>query len=361
MNKTFLFSIILLLLSIFIIFFNQNHYIGIFLFSFSSNMILMPEFIKLLRKLNPNGQPIRQDGPESHILSKKLTQTGGGILLVLLSILISFFYCDFKIILPIYLTLILFTILGFYDDYKKISKKNSKGVSEKFKLLLQLIFSLLITIILYKTVPGIQNIYIPFLSNTIDIGLFFIPFGVFIIIACSNALNLTDGLDSLAITQLIIILLFFGLTILGFSHIGEFLNKIISISYMEINTEIFKFILILLGISFGFLWFNTFPAKIFMGDSGSLSLGALIGVFALIFKSSLILPIIGFIIMLESISVILQVSYFKYTKKKYSEGKRIFLMAPIHHHFEKQNIHETQIMTRMMIFSLISLAISLII
>lgn len=345
-KKNFIISIFILLIIIFCFFKNGPSNLNILLLSFALNVSLMPFFIDFLKKMNPSGQPIREDGPTSHLQNKKGTQTGGGIFLIFFTICTSLIFCDFKIIWPIYLTLILFISLGIYDDYLKISKSNSKGISEISKFMMQFFFGTIISFLIYKQFPYVSKIYIPFFGMIFDLGIWFIPFGIFIIIASSNALNLTDGLDGLAITQFISIACFFLLTLFGFGKISQFL-----IEY-KLNQEMIKFLFIILGSSFAFLFYNTFPARIFMGDSGSLALGALIGSLSLIFLMPLMLGIFGFIIVIEVLSVIIQVGYFKYTKKKTGAGKRIFLMTPIHHHFEKKNIHENSITIRMFLISI---------
>lgn len=352
-NKIYSIGAFVFLFSILLILKNGFENLNIFTLCASIGLLIMPFFIKFLKKINPNGQPIRDLGPESHLESKKMTPTAGGIFIILGIMLSSLFFCDFQILMPTYLCLILFLGLGFYDDYLKILKSNSRGISEMTKFIGQFLFSSIIVVLIYLKFPDVTKIYIPFFKQIFDIGIWFIPFGIFIIIASSNALNLTDGLDGLAISQFIIIIGFFILTLLGFSESSKFLTNAI------LNSEMLKFLTITLSFSIVFLWFNTFPAKIFMGDAGSLSLGALIGALSLIFLMPLMLSIFGAIIVFEVLSVIIQVSYFKYTKKKTGEGKRIFLMSPIHHHFEKKNIHENSIVIRMMIISVIMAIISM--
>lgn len=352
-KKVYSIGLIIFLFAIFFVFRDGFTNLNIFMISFVLNLASMPMMIKFLKKINPGGQPIREDGPDSHLETKKGTPTGGGIVMILWILIISFVFSDFKILAPIYLTIIFFMILGFYDDYLKILKSNSKGISEISKFMAQFFFATIITVFIYKQFPDVTKIYIPFLRDVFDIGPWFLPFGIFIIIASSNALNLTDGLDGLAITQFIVIISFFLLSLFGLSFSGKFLTNEI------LNLEMIRFLFIILGASISFLWYNTFPAKIFMGDSGSLSLGALIGSLSLIFLMPLMLAIFGSVIVMEVMSVILQVGYFKYTKKKTGEGKRIFLMTPIHHHFEKKNIHENSIVIRMLIFSIFMMIISL--
>jgi phospho-N-acetylmuramoyl-pentapeptide-transferase len=322
--------------------FNNDFIGGVLIKSFASSIIFMPKFILLMRKLQKHGQPIRADGPQSHLI-KKNTPTMGGLFIVVFSVILSMIYCNTHMVYIPILSLIFYGILGFYDDFLKIKKNNSKGLKPKQKLIVQIGMAAFFTFSIYAQNPDITKIYLPFFG-LLDITVwFFLPLGTATIISASNAFNLTDGLDSLAITQFFVIATFFVCVALGLTHHADFIN---SFFY---NKEIAKFLMVTIGVGGSFLWFNSFPAKIFMGDVGSLALGAMLGVISLLFALPLVLIISGIVMVAETISVIIQVYYFRKTKGQ----RRFFLMAPLHHHFEKLGIHENQITQAMLIVSII--------
>ena len=308
-----------------------------------------PYLIRLISKFQLEGQPIRLDGPQSHLIAKKGTPTMGGFI-ILLSILISILlWSSFKsqILWPCLFVMISFGLIGFFDDYKKISNNSSDGVSGKTKILLEIFFALIF--VFWSTSLNLDNqelLSLPFLKNVyINLGYFFIPFIVFVIIGSANAVNLTDGLDGLAIVPIMIVALTFAL-------ICYLAGNIIFSNYLYINYvpgagELTILCGALIGSALGFLWYNAPPAMVFMGDTGSLALGATLGAIAVMIKHEIVLAIVGGLFVIEALSVIIQVGYFK------STGKRFFLMAPLHHHFEKKGWPESQIVIRFWIITII--------
>ena len=300
--------------------------------------------------------PIRDDGPEDHIVKKIGTPTMGGVI-ILLGLLISvFFWADLtnlNILFCIYIA-ISFGLLGAFDDFKKIKYSNSSGISSKLKIILQ-IFLAVIGICLYVysvDYQDITNLYFPFFKNLIiNLGWFFIPFSVFVIIGSSNAVNLTDGLDGLATVPVILVAACFAF--ISYVTGNIVFSDYLQIPYIEGTGEVSIFCGAIIGSCLGFLWFNAPPAKIFMGDTGSLSLGGSLAAIAIIVKHEIVLAIIGGLFVLETVSVIIQVASFKLT------GKRIFKMAPIHHHFEKKGWAESTIVIRFWIIAIILALIGL--
>ena len=314
-----------------------------FLFSFLICFVLGDSFIKLFKKFQGKGQPIREDGPESHF-SKAGTPTMGGIMILGSAFISTLVFADLsnKYIWLIWFVIISHAILGFMDDYLKVKKSNAAGVRGKLKLLFQLIIASIACFVIHDLSPEAYNthVIIPFFQEyPLNVSYLYIPFGLFIMLASSNGANLTDGLDGLVSIPLILNFTFFGFVAYSME------SAIITIPNAS---EISILCASLVGGILGFLWYNSNPAQIFMGDVGSLSLGAGIGVMSIILKHELWLAIVGMIFVIESLSVIIQVYYFKW-----SGGKRIFKMAPIHHHFEKAGIPEVKVVIRFWIFSLI--------
>ncbi|WP_347938919.1 phospho-N-acetylmuramoyl-pentapeptide-transferase [Rickettsia oklahomensis] len=308
-----------------------------------------PMLIKFLRTLQKNGQPIRLDGPASH-QTKAGTPTMGGIIIILSSCLATLLLADLtnKYIWITLFGFISFGIIGFIDDYAKITKNSHYGVRGKSKLLLQGIISLIICILLEYTDKNPSHLLnIPFFKNlSLDLGYFYIVFAIFVIVGSSNAVNLTDGLDGLATVPI-------AFTAGSFALISYLVGNLIYSNYLQLtyipNTgELTVLCAGLVGSCLGFLWFNSQPAEVFMGDTGSLSLGGILGIISVITKHEVVLSIVGGLFVLETASVILQVYYFKATK-----GKRIFKMAPLHHHFEKHGWAESKVVIRFWIISVI--------
>ena len=305
-------------------------------------------------------QFIRDDGPETH-QDKAGTPTMGG-LLILTSVLISVLLwsrLDQPPVLILLLSISWVGLLGFIDDYYKVTRQKSLGLSVKQKILFQLLGALAISIYLYHTdslsSKGTPNtaLVFPFFKNfRPDIGILYIPFASIVIVGASNAVNLTDGLDGLAIGCVIFVAATFG--VLGYLTSHQKLADYLDIVHLPINGEASTiFCAALIGSGLGFLWYNCHPAQIFMGDTGSLALGGVIGTIALLIKQEILLVIVGGIFVAEALSVILQVSSFRI------RGKRIFKMAPLHHHFEQIGWKETQVVTRFWIIALILMLIAL--
>ena len=300
--------------------------------------------------------PIRQDGPIDHIIKKSGTPTMGGLIIIIGMISGTLLWADLKntfIWTLIFVSLGLGT-LGFVDDLLKIKFENSRGLNFKLKFLGQLAISLIALYILtqHSDHEYLYNLYFPFFKNLIfHLGLFFIPFALFVIIGSSNAVNLTDGLDGLATVPVMLVAL-------SFTFISYVVGNIIFAEYLQLQYipgvgEISIFCGSIVGSCLGFLWYNAPPAKIFMGDTGSLSLGGSLAAVAIIVKHEIVLAIVGGLFVLETVSVIIQVISFKLT------GKRVFMMAPIHHHFEKKGWAESTIVIRFWIISIILALIGL--
>jgi phospho-N-acetylmuramoyl-pentapeptide-transferase len=294
--------------------------------------------------------------------TKAGTPTMGGII-VLISILIpTLLWANITnwFIIIIFITTLSLGLVGFLDDYLKVIKKYPKGLIGKYKVVGQVAVGLIIGGMIYffpeLFSPAMEQFKtlttIPFQKYlNFDWGILYIPMVIFILTATSNAVNLTDGLDGLSIGTVGIAT--FALALIAYVTGNFTFAKYLSIMYISGSGELTIFAASIVGASLGFLWFNSYPAKVFMGDTGSLALGGAIGGLAILLKKEFLLPILGGIFFAETLSVIIQVSYFKYTKKKYGEGRRIFLMSPLHHHFEKKGLHESKIVTRFYIVAII--------
>lgn len=314
----------------------------------------MPHFIGLVRKVG-KGQPIRDDGPKDHMV-KQGTPTMGGLVVVLVVTISSLLLCNLSV-LTVWLTLgafVAFGALGFLDDFSKVNKQNSyDGLSEKQKLIGQFLISvaLLLPVVLLTPLGNLE-ILVPFVKDTsLYLGLLFVPLATFVMVGTSNAVNFTDGLDGLAIGPILTVALTYGvLTYLtGDLDFAKYL-KLVHMPYLG---EVSIILAGLVGGGLGFLWYNAFPAQIFMGDTGSMAFGGILGYIAILSNQALILPICGGIFVVEAMSVIIQRYYYKLTKK------RFFRMAPLHHHFELGGMPETKIIVRAWIISAILAAVSL--
>jgi len=310
----------------------------------------------VIRKLATyKGQPVRDDGPESHF-SKAGTPTMGGAL-ILLSIAIStLLWGDLgnRYIWIALLTTLAFGAIGFIDDYKKLVRQDPKGLASRYKYLWQSVFGLAAAIALYMTatVPEETQLIVPFFKDVaINLGLFYVVLTYFVIVGTSNAVNLTDGLDGLAIMPTIMVAgaLAIMAYVAGHSEFADYLH----IPNIDGVGEVAIFCMALMGAGIGFLWFNTYPAMVFMGDVGALALGAALGVVAVMVRQEIVLIIMGGIFVIETLSVIIQVASFKLT------GKRVFRMAPIHHHYELKGWPEPRVIVRFWIISLILVLIGL--
>ena len=300
--------------------------------------------------------PIREDGPKEHIIKKIGTPTMGGVLILIGLFSGVLLWADLLNPFNWFLIYIVasFGLLGAYDDLKKIKGKSSAGISSKLKILIQIILALIgIGILTYLADPvDLKNLYIPFFKNIIiNLSWFFIPFYVFVIVGASNAVNLTDGLDGLATVPVILVAACFAF--ISYVTGNIVFSDYLQIPYIEGVGEVSIFCGSIIGACLGFLWFNAPPAKIFMGDTGSLALGGSLGAISIITKHEIVLAITGGLFVFEAFSVIVQVISFKLT------GKRIFKMAPIHHHFEKKGWQESTVVIRFWIISIILAMIGL--
>lgn len=312
---------------------NQLNIYTSFLLGFIVSLILGKLLIKKLTILK-YGQSIREEGPKSHF-KKTGTPTMGGIIFILSFLIVILVNYNFNIDLFIIIVASLgLALIGFIDDYKIIKLKSNEGISPKQKIVSQILVALLVSILGYYYLGS--DVFIPFISRSFEMRLFYIPFNIFFVVALTNSVNLTDGLDGLSTTVTIIVLSFF---------------LIVSVVLKENFLAII--IISMIGALFGFLYYNWNPAKIFMGDVGSLSLGGLIASLAIVLKLQLLIPIVGVIYMLETISVIIQVYFFK----RY--GKRVFKMTPIHHHYELSGYSEKNIVKKFTLVTIIGCLIGL--
>jgi phospho-N-acetylmuramoyl-pentapeptide-transferase len=309
-----------------------------------------PWMISLLRLRQGKGQPIREDGPQSHLLTKRGTPTMGG-LMILAGVLIStLLWANLE---NHYFWIVLFVTMGFgaigfYDDYLKVTKQSHKGFSGRSRLAIEaLIAALACLAISYMATPGLANkVALPFSKDLIfNLGWFFVVFGGFVIVGAGNAVNITDGLDGLAIVPVMIAAGTFGF--IAYLAGNAVFSNYLQIHFVPGTGELAVICGALIGAGLGFLWFNAPPAQIFMGDTGSLALGGLLGTVAVAAKHEIVLAIVGGLFVLEIFSVIIQVTSFKLT------GKRVFKMAPIHHHFEQLGWTEPQVVIRFWIVSVV--------
>ena len=320
-----------------------------------------PKIISYLQR-KQIGETIRELGPESHHL-KAGTPTMGGIIILLSVVLPVLLWANIN---SIYIILVLvgtvwLGIVGFIDDYLKVIKKKSKGLIARYKLLGQVILGLVVGSAVYF-MPEFAHYNtqttLPFVKNmNFDFAFLYIPAVIFIITATSNAVNLTDGLDGLAIGSMLIVML--AVAIISYVTGNKIYADYLNVIYLPGSGELTIFIAAFIGAGLGFLWFNFYPAQVFMGDTGSLALGGAFGIIMILIKKELLIPILGGVFFIETLSVIIQRMYFKYTKKKFGEGKRIFKMAPLHHHYELLGWAEPKIVMRFYIVSILFVILSL--
>ncbi len=318
------------------------------------SLMVGPWMIRYLSKYNI-GQSIRDDGPESHF-SKAGTPTMGGALILVAIIISTLLWSDLssRFVWVVLFVTAGFGIIGWIDDYKKIALGNSKGLSSRQKYLWQSVIGLTAALILFYTakMPIETQLIVPFIKSLVfDLGWMYVVLAYFVIVGSSNAVNLTDGLDGLAILPTVLVGGALGVFayVTGNSNFAGYLG----IPYIPGVGEMVVFCGALVGAGLGFLWFNTYPAQVFMGDVGALALGAALGVIAVIVRQELVLFIMGGIFVVETVSVILQVASYKLT------GRRIFRMAPLHHHFELKGWPEPRIIVRFWIITLILVLIGL--
>jgi len=317
-------------------------------------VILGPWIINRLKRLSMT-QQIRDDGPKTH-MGKTGTPTMGGLLIILCILLSVFMWGDLKntYVWVMIISLVGFGGIGFLDDYLKIARKNHKGLRAYQKFGMQIALAFLIGLFLYMNPkdPFTDVLNVPFFKRWLfDLGWFYIPFSVIVIVGSSNAVNLTDGIDGLAIGLVAVAVLANGVLVYISGHKG--LAQYLQVLYLPGTGELTVFCGAMLGASLGFLWYNSYPADIFMGDVGSLGLGGTLGTLAVITKHELVLAIVGGIFVIETISVMLQVASFKLT------GKRVFKMAPIHHHFELKGWPEPKVIVRFWIVGIMLALLSL--
>ena len=320
------------------------------------SFLVGPSLIRLLKKTQREGQPIREDGPESHILAKAGTPTMGGFLILLAVTVSTVLWADVTsgYVWAVLLVALGFGLVGFVDDFLKVSRQSSGGLRGRVKLLCEVLIAIsaVMWIMELTREPLTSALAVPFSKSVLlDLGWLFIPFAVFVIVGTSNAVNLTDGLDGLAIVPIMIVAVCFALI----AYLAG--NKVFA-GYLQIHLvpgagELAVLCGALIGASLGFLWYNAPPAMVFMGDTGSLAMGGAIGAISVITKHELVLSIIGGLFVLETVSVIVQVVSFRLT------GRRVFRMAPLHHHFERKGWAESTIVIRFWIIAIILALIGL--
>jgi len=321
--------------------------IGAAVTAFLFFVLIAPAFIRFIRNLHI-GQVVRNDGPETHF-KKEGIPTMGGMLLIFTIINTTLLWANLtnRYVWVILGVTLWFGLIGAIDDFRKITINNSKGLSARGKLLLQVVGALLLGVILYSHPNFDGHLSVPFFKALKpDLGWFYVIFAMFVIVGSSNAVNLTDGLDGLAAGPIIIT----GSVYLVFSYLAghAVLSDYLQIPFVPGSGELAVYCGALVGSALGFLWFNAYPAQMFMGDVGSLAMGGTLGTIAIITKQEILLAIVGGIFVMEALSVIIQVGFFKI-----SGGKRVFLMAPFHHHFEKKGWAEPKVVVRFWIISII--------
>ena len=313
------------------------------------SILLGPTLIRFLSSIQFS-QSIRGDGPESHLL-KSGTPTMGGLIIIFSVIISTLLWSDFNnpYIWILIFIIISFGAIGFFDDWLKIREKDSKGLSAKYKLISQSIFAGLAMIFMLQVSPeGDQQIFImPFNKELIFTipPIIFLCMSIFIIVGSSNAVNLTDGLDGLAILPSVLIA--GGLGLIAYASGNILIADYLFIPFNPLSGELIVFCGALIGAGIGFLWYNTYPAQIFMGDLGSLTLGAILGTLAVLIRHEIVFAIMAGVFIMETLSVIIQVSSYKL------RGKRVFLMAPIHHHFELKGWAEPKVIVRFWIITFV--------
>ena len=331
--------------------------------SLGLSLLMGPGIIRRLAQLK-GGQPIRTDGPQTHFV-KAGTPTMGGLLIILSVALSTLLWADLRnryvwIVLGV---LLVFGAIGWYDDWIKIVKRDPNGMKSRWKYLLQSLCGLVAAILLYQIAQdsacaACTTFYVPLLKGVaIPLGLSFIAVAYFWIVGFSNAVNLTDGLDGLAIMPTVMIAGALGI----FAYVtgSATFSRYLLFPFIPGAGELLIFCAAMAGAGLAFLWFNTHPAQVFMGDVGALSLGGALGTIAVITRQEIVLGIMGGVFVVEALSVMLQVSWFKFTKKRYGTGRRILKMAPLHHHFEKSGWKETQVVVRFWIVTMLLCLIGL--
>ena len=319
---------------------------------------------KLIRKLTEYkvGQAVRDDGPKTHLIKAGTPTMGGALILVAIAIS-TLLWADLS---NRYIWVVLFTTLGFgivglVDDWRKVVHRNPKGLSAKEKYFWQSVIAggVAIYLMMTATTPVETTLYVPFFKQLVFplTGLGFAVLTYLVLVGSSNAVNLTDGLDGLAIMPTLLISAAFAVFAYVAGHV--LFSKYLGIPYVAGAGELTILCAAMSGAGLGFLWFNAYPAEVFMGDVGALALGAALGAVAVIVRQEIVLFIMGGVFVVETLSVAIQVSYFRYTKNKYGEGRRIFLMAPLHHHYEQKGWKETQVVVRFWIITMMLVLVGL--
>nr|WP_321456327.1 phospho-N-acetylmuramoyl-pentapeptide-transferase [uncultured Cohaesibacter sp.] len=315
-----------------------------------------PAIIRGLRVRQGKGQPIREDGPQSHLLTKKGTPTMGGLMILCGMVMATLLWANLSnpyVWIVLFVT-IGFALIGFYDDYLKVSRSSHKGFSGRMRLSIEAVIAgLACFAVAHLGEDGFStSVTFPFFKDILlDLGWFFVPFGLFVIVGAGNAVNLTDGLDGLAIVPVMIACATFG--VIAYLSGNEIFADYLQIHYVPGTGELLVLCGAVIGAGLGFLWFNAPPAAIFMGDTGSLAMGGMLGAISVVTKHELVLAIVGGLFVLEAVSVIIQVASFKLT------GRRVFRMAPIHHHFEHKGWTEPQVVIRFWIIAVVLALIGL--
>lgn len=329
---------------------------GAFFTALIFGFIFGKPLINLLKRKQRNGQPIRDDGPESHLLTKQGTPTMGGVLILGALILSTLLWArlDNGFVWVVLLVTCGFGAIGFIDDYAKVTSNSHAGLSGRIRLMIGFAIAAAagIAVAILHPAPLANQLALPVYKDVlVNMGWFFIPFVMFVIVGAANSVNLTDGLDGLAIMPVMIAAGSLGVIAYAVGRVD--FTEYLGVHYVPGTGELLIFTAGLVGGGLGFLWYNAPPAAVFMGDTGSLALGGAIGAIAVSTKHELVMAIIGGLFVVETMSVIIQVAYFKMT------GKRVFLMAPIHHHFEKKGWAEPQIVIRFWIISVVLAGIGL--
>ncbi|MDX1915829.1 MAG: phospho-N-acetylmuramoyl-pentapeptide-transferase [Methylophilus sp.] len=318
----------------------------------------------MIRKLTEYkvGQAVRDDGPQTHLVKAGTPTMGGALILVAIAIS-TLLWADLhnRFIWVVLVTTLGFGAVGWVDDYRKVVYKNPKGLSAKAKYFWQSVIGLGVAIFIYQTAatPVETTLIVPFFKYlTLPLGaVSFVILTYLVIVGSSNAVNLTDGLDGLAILPTVLV----GSALAIFAYLAGHVvfSKYLGIPYVAGASELMVFCAAMAGAGLGFLWFNAYPAEVFMGDVGALALGGALGVVAVIVRQEIVLFIMGGVFVMETFSVAIQVLYFKYTKRLTGTGKRIFLMAPLHHHYEQKGWKETQVVVRFWIITMMLVLIGL--
>ena len=319
---------------------------------------------KMIRKLTEYkvGQAVRDDGPQTHLIKAGTPTMGGALILVAIAVA-TLLWADLsnRFIWVVLVTTLGFGAIGWVDDYRKVVYKNPKGLSAKAKYFWQSLIGFGVAIFLYKTAstPAETTLIFPFFKHLVlplgAVG--FVVLTYLVVVGSSNAVNLTDGLDGLAIMPTVMVGSALGIFAYVAGHL--YFSKYLGIPYVPGAGELMVFCAAMAGAGLGFLWFNAYPAEVFMGDVGALALGGALGIVAVIVRQEIVLFIMGGVFVVETFSVALQVLYFKYTKHKTGTGKRIFLMAPLHHHYEQKGWKETQVVVRFWIITMMLVLVGL--